>query len=108
MQQSQGPLSVGIVGFGRIGAEHAGWLSAARDIRAVAAFDPTPARRAVAEQRRLRTHETLDALLADAAVDAVLISTPTAMHHEHASAAIRAGKHLMVEKPMALDLAQAR
>jgi predicted dehydrogenase len=38
----------------------------------------------------------------------VLVSTPTAMHHEHASAALRAGKHVMVEKPMALDLKQAR
>ena len=42
-------INVGIVGFGRIGAEHAGWLTRAEGIRAVAAFDPTPQRRALAQ-----------------------------------------------------------
>ena len=39
----------------------------------------------------------------DRRIDAILISTPTAMHFEHASAALTAGKHVMVEKPMTLD-----
>src|SRR5215208_2289955 len=103
----QQPLSVGIVGFGRIGAEHAGWLAEAGNIRPAAVFDPTPARRALAEHRGLRTYDTLDALLADASLGVVLISAPTAMHHQEASAALRAGKHVMVEKPMAIDSAQA-
>jgi scyllo-inositol 2-dehydrogenase (NADP+) len=47
-------------------------------------------------------------MLKDPNVDAVLISTPTAMHHDHASDALAAGKHVMVEKPMALDLAQSK
>jgi predicted dehydrogenase len=104
----QGRLSAGIVGFGRIGAEHAGWLNAAQSIRAAAVFDPTPARRAVAEQRGLRACDTIEALIDDPAIDCVLISTPTAMHHADASLALRAAKHVMVEKPMALDLPQAR
>jgi predicted dehydrogenase len=108
MTQLRQTVSVGIVGFGRIGAEHAGWLAAADSIRAAAVFDPTPARRDLARDRGLRPHDTLEALLADHSVDAVLISTPTAMHHEQASAALRAGKHVMVEKPMALDLPQAQ
>ena len=101
-------ISVGIIGFGRIGAEHAGWLASAMGIRAVAASDATAARRAIAEQRGLRTHETVEALVQDQTIDAVLVSTPTAMHLEHASMAIRAGKHVMIEKPMALDLPGAR
>ncbi|MEA2734840.1 MAG: scyllo-inositol 2-dehydrogenase [Humisphaera sp.] len=101
-------LSVGIIGFGRIGAEHAGWLQSAQGIRAVATSDPTPARRAIAEQGGLRAHESVASLIEDKNVDAVLVSTPTAMHHEHASAALRAGKHVMVEKPIALDLAQSK
>ena len=101
-------ISVGIIGFGRIGAEHAGWLAVADGIRAVAASDPTPARRELAEQRGLRTHETVEGLIADPGVDVVLVSTPTAMHLEHASAALRAGKHVMIEKPMALDFSGAR
>lgn len=75
---------------------------------ATAAFDPTPQRRALAEQGGLRTVDSIDALLGDPGIDAILVSTPTAMHFEHASAALRAGKHVMVEKPMALDLAESR
>lgn len=101
-------LGVGIIGFGRIGAEHAGWLASASGIRAVAVSDPTAARREVAQQRGLRAHETVNALLTDPAVDVVLVSTPTAMHHEQATAALRAGKLVMVEKPMALDLPQSQ
>ena len=104
----QGRLSVGIIGFGRIGSEHAGWLSAANGLAAAGASDPTPARRELARSRGLRTHENVDSLLSDASIDVVLVSTPTAMHHEHASAALRAGKHVMIEKPMALDLNQSR
>jgi scyllo-inositol 2-dehydrogenase (NADP+) len=103
------PLGVGIIGYGRIGAEHAGWLAASEGAaRAVATDDVTPARRALAESRGLRAYDTTDRLLADPHVEAVLVATPTAMHAEHALAALAAGKHVMVEKPMALDLAQSR
>jgi predicted dehydrogenase len=103
------PLGIGIIGYGRIGAEHAGWVGAAGDgLRVVAADDVTPARRQLAAARGLRTYSDMDAMLADPAVGAVLVSTPTAMHFEHASRALAAGKHVMVEKPMTLDLAQAR
>ncbi|MEA2708562.1 MAG: scyllo-inositol 2-dehydrogenase [Phycisphaerales bacterium] len=101
-------LSVGIIGFGRIGAEHARWLQSAQGIRAVATSDPTPARRAIAEKGGLRAHDSVDALINDENVDIVLVSTPTAMHHQHGSAALGAGKHVMVEKPMALDFAQSK
>ena len=101
-------LRVGIIGYGRIGAEHRGWMEAASGVRAVAADDITPARCALAAARGLKTYDHLDAMLADRSIDAVLVSTPTAMHFEHAMLALEAGKHVMVEKPMALDLDEAR
>ena len=101
-------LQVGIIGYGRIGAEHAGWLTEARGVRAVAADDVTPARRELAASRGLRTYADLERMLADPSIDAVLISTPTAMHFEHAMLALEAGKHLMIEKPMALDLEESK
>jgi predicted dehydrogenase len=101
-------IQVGIIGFGRIGAEHAGWLSDVRGIRAVAADDVTPARRALAAARGLQTYDTLEAMVADRSINAVLVSTPTSMHFEHAMLALEAGKHVMIEKPMALDLDEAR
>src|SRR5947209_8464436 len=102
------PVRVGIIGFGRIGAEHAGWLASAPGICAVAACDETAARRTLAESRGLRAYAHTPALLEDPRIDAVLVSTPTAMHFDHARRALAAGKHVMIEKPMALDLPQAR
>jgi predicted dehydrogenase len=99
--------NVGIIGFGRIGAEHAAWLAGARGVRAAAVADATPARRALAESRGLRAYADVDALLADDGLDAVLVATPTAMHFDHASRALAAGRHVMVEKPVALDLGQS-
>src|SRR3954468_24379087 len=101
-------LGVGIIGSGRIGAEHAGWLSASATLRAVATDDITPARRDLARRRGLDVYDSLDELLADPRIGAVLVSTPTAMHFEHTSRALAAGKHVMVEKPMALDLEESR
>ena len=102
------PLGIGIIGFGRIGAEHAVWLADCAHARAVAVADATPARQAIAAGRGLAVYDAVDAMLADANVDAVLVATPTAMHFEHVTAALAAGKHVLVEKPMALDLAQSR
>ena len=101
-------ISVGIIGFGRIGAEHANWLSQAKTIRAVAIADATDARRALAQGRGLRAHDRIESLLEDKTIDAILVATPTAMHFEHVSMALAAGKHVMVEKPMAMDFPQAR
>jgi predicted dehydrogenase len=100
-------LRVGIIGFGRIGAEHAQWLAACRGIRATAVAEATPARRDLARQRELAVHQDHESLLADPTIDAILVATPTSMHFDHASAALRAGKHVMVEKPMAINLPQA-
>ncbi len=101
-------VAIGIIGFGRIGAEHAGWISRTSNARVAAVADPTPARRAIAEQHGLKTYDNPGGILDDDSIDAVLISTPTAMHHADASSALRAGKHVMIEKPMALDEPQAR
>ena len=43
----------------------------------------------------------------DAGIDICLVASPTAMHHEHAKAALEAGAHVLVEKPVTIDPAQA-
>jgi scyllo-inositol 2-dehydrogenase (NADP+) len=96
---------VGIAGFGRIGLEHLGWIAPTASVVAVA--DVTEARREMARERRLVVHDTFESLIADRNLDAVLIATPTAFHHQQAVAALRAGKHVMVEKPLAMNLSQA-
>ncbi|HEV7300034.1 MAG TPA: Gfo/Idh/MocA family oxidoreductase [Tepidisphaeraceae bacterium] len=100
-------LNLGIIGFGRIGAEHAGWIGASKTTRVAGVADATPARRELAESRGLRTTADVDELLNDSTVQAVLIAVPTAMHFDLAMRAIAAGKHVMIEKPMAVDFAQS-
>ena len=50
----------------------------------------------------------LDDLLADPAVDAVEILTPTNLHHDHVLAALAAGKHVSCQKPLANSVTEAR
>ncbi|HEV8377893.1 MAG TPA: Gfo/Idh/MocA family oxidoreductase, partial [Tepidisphaeraceae bacterium] len=102
------PISVGIIGFGRIGAEHARWLSQCQGARPTAVADATPARQQIAQQLGLKSYSTIADLLWDDSINAILVSTPTSMHFEHVQLALNAGKHVLVEKPMALDLDQAR
>jgi predicted dehydrogenase len=97
-------IAIGIIGFGRIGAEHARWISAARGLRVAAVSDATPAREQLAASAGFRTYADVEGLLADRAIDAVLVSTPTAMHFQYGMLALESAKHLMIEKPMALDL----
>jgi predicted dehydrogenase len=101
-------LGVGIIGFGRIGAEHAGWMARCEFARAVAVADGTRARLEKAVTSGLAGHESIESLLGDSKVQAILVATPTAMHFEHAKAALNAGKHVMIEKPMAMDLRQGK
>lgn len=100
------PLNIGILGFGRIGAEHAGWISASPAARVSAVYDITPARRQLAQSRGLQVAATVGELLSRC--DAVLVATPSALHHAETISALTAGKHVMVEKPMALSAPQAR
>jgi predicted dehydrogenase len=74
-------------------------------IGAVADVDPAAARRAADE---LRTEPRApEALLTAPDIDLVYIATPPALHHPQAAAALRAGKHVLVEKPLATSLADA-
>ena len=100
-------LRVGIVGLGRLGRRHAENL-AQRVPRAelVAACSPvadelTWAREGIGVRRLYADYA---ALLADAAVEAVFLVTPTSLHAEQIMQALEAGKHVFCEKPLSLDL----
>jgi scyllo-inositol 2-dehydrogenase (NADP+) len=101
-------VGVGIIGFGRIGNEHADWLGKCAGIEVRGVMDATEARREMARGKGLRIYGNAGELLSDSSIDAVLVATPTAMHGEQVMEALGAGKHVMVEKPMALDLAASR
>ena len=76
--------------------------------RLTGATDLNPARRATAEALGLKWYATVDEVLSDAAVDGVYIATNNASHAELAIKAMKAGKHVIVEKPIATSLADAK
>lgn len=104
------PVTVGMVGTGYIARVHATALAMVPEVRIVAAASRTDDARAsfVRDFDVARSYRSAEELIADAEVDAIILSTPNVVHHAHAVAALAAGKHLFVEKPMACSLAEAR
>jgi len=105
-----GPVKYAIVGLGRAGwAIHAEILKSRPDARIVAVADPSAARREEAACAfQCRTHRTLPSLLRlEPDVDVVVVATPSKRHGPDTKAALKAGKHVVVEKPMAMSVAEA-
>jgi myo-inositol 2-dehydrogenase / D-chiro-inositol 1-dehydrogenase len=101
------PLGVGLVGCGRVARRHhLDALRRAPDVRPVAVHDVDPA--AMGAMDGLRAHPSLEALLADPEVEVVAVCVPAQAHAEVAIAALQAGRHVFVEKPLAPTVADAR
>lgn len=91
----------GIVGAGVIASFHARALAEISDARLLACTDVSRERsQSFAREYSCTSRDTLDDLLTDPAVDALIICTPSGLHLEPALAAAAAGKHLVVEKPL--------
>jgi predicted dehydrogenase len=95
----------GIIGCGMISQFHARAIADVRGAKLVACFDM---RAEVADRfaaaNRCTPYDRLDAMLADERVSMVTIATPSGAHMEPAVAAARAGKHVIVEKPLDITL----
>jgi UDP-N-acetyl-2-amino-2-deoxyglucuronate dehydrogenase len=95
----------GIIGCGMIASFHARAIAELRGTKLVACFDNVPAAAdRLAEATGCKAYHKLDDLLADPAVHVVTIGTPSGAHQEPAVAAARAGKHVIVEKPLEITL----
>ncbi|HVF65721.1 MAG TPA: Gfo/Idh/MocA family oxidoreductase [Casimicrobiaceae bacterium] len=103
-------LGIGIIGLGLALKPHALSLRDLADrVAVIGGFSPTASRRhQFTTQWGWPTVDSLDALLQDSRVDAVLIPTPPRTHGELALRAARAGKHVLVEKPLDVDWPSAR
>ena len=100
------PIRLGIVGLGRAFALTAPALRADRRIDPVAACAPRAETRAAFEAGYGgRGYADLDTLLGHPGLEAVYIATPHGLHAEQAIAAAAAGKHVLVEKPLAVSMA---
>jgi predicted dehydrogenase len=103
------PVTIGVVGLGYWGPNLARAFAAIPGARVtwLCDSDPEARLRAVARYPEARVTASIDDLLADENLDAVVIATPPATHAELALAALRSDKHVLVEKPLALNTRDA-
>lgn len=103
-------INFAIIGCGRIAKRHAELLGTGQiaGARLAAVCDIQPERaRAFGEKYGVPGYTSIDEMLAQPGIDAVSVLTPSGMHAEHAILAARSGRHVVVEKPMALTLEDA-
>jgi predicted dehydrogenase len=115
-------IKVGIIGIGFMGVTHFKALEKVRGAR-VAAICTRDAKKLAGDWRAIKgnfgdaggmqnlskiaRYDAIEKILADASIDLIDICLPTHLHREVAIAALRAGKHVLVEKPIALNLKDA-
>lgn len=98
-----------MAGAGAIAREHAATLDASLGATLVAVCDPDAGRAdAVAGPRHIPAYASWEAMLADARTDVLVVCTPPAHHRAPAAAALRAGIHVYVEKPLAHTVADGQ
>lgn len=101
-------LRVGVVGVGVMGSNHARVFAEIAGVELVGIADPDPSQRAfVSRALGCKAYTDVAELLA-AGVDAVTIAAPTHLHQPIALACIRAGAHVLVEKPLASSVQEGR
>lgn len=97
---------VAVVGIGRLGSFHTNLVIAGDLFDLVAIVEPVEAARHVAtEEFSVRGVANISEIVE--AIDCAIIATPTIYHFEVAQELLKAGKHLLIEKPITLELAQA-
>ncbi|UJF31872.1 Gfo/Idh/MocA family protein [Paenibacillus hexagrammi] len=101
------PMRLGMIGFGRIvELIHLPVVKRLKGIEVAGVYDITPERLRLAERRGFHTYTDLDELLSTP-LDAVLVATPHQSHYSIAALALRAGKHVILEKPVTLTSEEA-
>lgn len=99
------PLRIGVAGVGHFGRYHALKVVASDRATLVGVYDPYVERAKTVGWEVGAPDLSFEALLG--AADALIIAAPAEAHHDLAAAALRASKHVLVEKPIAATLAEA-
>ncbi len=99
-------LRWGVIGYGRFGQLHSGAIAgtASAELAAIATASEASANRAAADHPDARVTTDWRTLIDDPAIDVIDIVAPNHLHAEMAIAALEAGKHVLVEKPLATTL----
>lgn len=101
-------IRFGLIGSGMIASFHAQALHAIRQAEIAGVYDASEvAAERFCEKWGGKVYASIDALLADASIDVVCVLTPNGLHAQMTLQALEAGKHVVVEKPMAITLEEA-
>ncbi|MFN3834909.1 MAG: Gfo/Idh/MocA family protein [Glycocaulis sp.] len=99
MSNASQPLRAGVVGAGVFGGYHAGKYAGDERTEFIGVFDPVRDRaRAIARQYGAIAFTSLNAMIEEA--DIITVASPALFHHDAASRALGAGRHVLVEKPL--------
>ena len=109
MSSTYSPLRWGILGAGSIAGSFAADVQPLPDqeIAAVGSRDAVKAGEFADKHGIDVRHATYEALVSDPSIDAIYVATPHPFHKEHSLLALRAGKHVLCEKPFTINAAEA-
>lgn len=103
------PIGAAIIGLGFVGKAH---LEALRrlgiPVRGILGSSPERTHEAVRELKLERGYSSLAELVRDSSVNVVHVCTPNYVHHDQTKAAMEAGKHVMCEKPLAMNTRESQ
>ncbi|HEU4684685.1 MAG TPA: Gfo/Idh/MocA family oxidoreductase [Nitrospira sp.] len=103
---SAAPLRAGVVGVGHLGQHHARLYASLPGARLVGVVDQVPERaKTIADKHGVPSFTSVQDLLPH--VDLLSVAVPTSAHYDVAKACLQAGKHVLIEKPIAVTLAEA-
>jgi len=98
----------GIIGAGAFGAEYARIISSKSNCKLVSIYSPGQGAKRVSEEVGCKAVSTVEEILSDKEIEAVIIVSPNYAHKEHAIAAAKAGKQVYCEKPVALHVSDVK
>ncbi len=99
-------LNVGIIGYGWVATAHIPAINATGRAQVTAVYSSRPQDRAELSAKhggRIASYTDLDAMLADKSIDVVSICSMPSLHAQHVIAAAKAGKQIIIEKPLAMN-----
>ncbi len=99
---------IGLVGFGVIGKKHADALISSQSCDLAAIIDTDTDTKEFAEKNNVIYYNTLDALFANTPVDGIVLATPNSMHAEQALLCIKRKMDVLIEKPIATSIEEAK
>jgi myo-inositol 2-dehydrogenase/D-chiro-inositol 1-dehydrogenase len=116
MKKKASDISIGVIGAGIMGSGHALYISeSVKGARVAGIYDAntTVARKVASKVKKIgglsvTTYDSIQSLLADKEITAIIIASPDNLHAEHLSMAIAAGKDVLCEKPLASNDSDAK